>query len=42
MVTVHQAKGAGYAMSRTEELEFMQQVAQDTGGMPCQSESFTS
>ena len=35
MVTVHQAKGAGYAMSRTEELEYMQKVAQDTGEGPC-------
>ena len=31
---VRQAKGAGYAMSRTEELQYMQQVAQATGGLP--------
>lgn len=31
MITVRQAKGAGYAMSRTQELVYMQQIAQDTG-----------
>ena len=44
MITVRQAKGAGYAMSRTQELVYMQQVAQDTGKrhMQCTAVTFLS
>ena len=33
MLTVHQAKGAGYAMSQPEELDTALQVALQTGGI---------
>ena len=34
LVTLHQAKGAGYAISRQEELETIAEVSQSTGQTP--------